>query len=450
MRFVITFICTFFVHAAVFAQPQIVDEIVGLVGDEIILYSDIQIQKNQLKSQGYPGPITDCEVLEEILFEKLLLNQAKVDSVEVTDDMINAELDKRLNVFIRQIGSEEALEEYYGKSISEIREDFFDVLKDQILVQRMEGQISSLVNVTPGDVEAFYKSIPEDSIPFVNASVEIAQIAIFPEATTEEKERLRERLRKFKEQVERGEDDFETLAALYSDDPGSASKGGNLGMQPRGTFVPEFDAVAFKLKDGEISAPFKTDYGFHIMQMIERRGEMYNANHILLIPKINSEQLSEAKQQLDSVRVLVLRDSVSFALAAAKYSSDERTKNQNGMMVNPKTGSTIYEMDELDPTVFLAIDTLEIGEISNSVYFQGTGRERGYRILKLISRTKPHRANMQEDYQLLQNMASQFLKADKMKSWMERRISETYIKVNDAYTECSFQHPWIKEENNVD
>ncbi len=428
------------------AQPQTIDEIVGVVGNEIVLYSDIQIQKNQIKAQGYQGDITDCQVLEEILFEKLLLNQAKVDSIEVTDDLVNTELNKRISVFVRQIGSEKALEEYYGKSMEEIREEFFDVLKDQLLVQRMEGQISADLNITPSDVQDFYNSIPKDSLPFISASVEMAMIAKYPKPSTEEVERVRQRLRDFKEQAETGKNDFETLAVLYSEDPGSATKGGTLGLKPRGTWVPEFDAVAFGLEEGQISSPFKTDYGFHIMKMKERRGEMYDANHILLIPKVNANQLMAAKTELDSVHALVVRDSISFAFAANKYSEDERTKNQNGAMVNPATGSTIYEMEELDPTLFLTIDTLDVGGVSNSVFFQGANREKGYRLIKLISRTEPHRANLTDDYQSMQSMASEKFRAQKMDGWMRDRIRETHVKINKNYTDCTFGYPWISDE----
>jgi peptidyl-prolyl cis-trans isomerase SurA len=439
---IIYFLCLFVGHIAQ-AQPQIIDEIVAVVGDEIILYSDVQLQKNQIKAQGYSGTITDCQVLEEILFEKIMLNQAKVDSIEVSDDMVNGELQKRIAVFVRQIGSEKALEEYYGKSMEEIREEFFEALKDQLLVQRMEGEISSELNITPSDVQAFYHSIDPDSLPFISASVEMAMIAKFPKPTVEETELVRSRLRDFKQQAETGKNDFETLAVLYSDDPGSAAKGGALGMKPRGTWVPEFDAVAFGLEEGQISAPFKTDYGFHIMKMNERRGEMYDANHILIVPKIESRQLIEAKVELDSVRVLVVRDSISFAFAANKYSDDERTKNSNGAMVNPATGSTIYQMDELDPSLFLTIDTLEIGEVSQPIFFQSDNREKGYRLIMLTERTEPHRANLTDDYQTLQAMATEKFRVERMDSWIRDRIKETFIKINKDYADCSFGYPWL-------
>lgn len=431
------------------AQPKLIDEIVAVVGAEIVLYSDIQIQKNQIKAQGYKGELTDCDVLEEILFEKIMLNQAKVDSLEVSDEMVEGELNKRIEVFVRQIGSIEALEKYYGKSISQIREEFFDALKDQLLVQRMESEIGSDMNVTPSDVQNFFNAIPKDSLPFINASVEMAMIAKFPKPSVEEVERVRNRLRSFKEAVEKGQDEFETLAALYSDDPGSASRGGNLGLKPRGTWVPEFDAIAFSLKEGEISAPFKTDYGYHIMQLLEMRGQLYNANHILMVPKISSDGLTTAREELDSIRTLILRDSVSFALAAARFSDHERSKNQNGAMVNPQTGSTIYEMDELDPTVFLTIDTLKKGGLSKPVFFEDVSREKGYRIIKLVNRTNPHRANLSDDYQILQRMASEKYRAENMDRWMRRRINETYIKLNEEYHDCDFGYPWLKETNIV-
>jgi peptidyl-prolyl cis-trans isomerase SurA len=428
-------------------KAQVIDEIVAVVGNEIILYSDIQIQKGQLKAQGFKGALSDCQVLEEILFEKLMLNQAKVDSLEVTDDMVQNQLDRRMDVFVRQIGSVEALEDYYGKSMEEIREDFFEVLKDQLLVQRMEGEISADINVTPSDVQEFFNEIPKDSLPYINASVQMAQIVKYPQVSRAEKEKVRARLMEFKEQVESGQEDFETLAALYSDDPGSAAKGGNLGMQPRGTWVPEFDAVAFNLEEGQVSTPFESDYGFHIMQLLERRGEMYNANHILLIPDVTSDELNKARTDLDSIRSLVVRDSVSFALAANKYSDDERTKNQNGSLVNQATGSTIFEMDELDPTLFPVIDTMEVGDVSRSFYFQTRSNEKGYRIIKLVERTQPHRANLTDDYQSMQNLATERLRAQAMDKWVRERIKDSFIKIEEKYQDCTFGYPWIEEDD---
>ncbi|MFT6996452.1 MAG: peptidyl-prolyl cis-trans isomerase SurA [Cryomorphaceae bacterium] len=444
LRFLLSALTLLFIVSS--ARAQVIDEIVAVIGNEIVLYSDIQIQKSQIKAQGFKGTLSDCQVLEEILFEKLMLNQAKVDSLEVTDDMVQGQLNRRMDVFIRQIGSVEALEDYYGKSMSEIREDFFDVLKDQLMVQRMESEISADINVTPSDVQEFFNEIPKDSLPYVNASVEMAQIVKYPSVSTKEKERVRSRLMEFKEQVETGQEEFETLAALYSDDPGSAAKGGRLGMQARGTWVPEFDAVAFNLEDGQISTPFKTDYGFHIMQLLDRRGEMYDANHLLLIPEVSSDGLNRARTDLDSIRTLVVRDSVSFALAANKYSDDELTKNQNGSLVNQASGSTIFEMDDIDPTLFPVIDTMEVGAVSKPFYFQTRSNEKGYRIVKLMNRTEPHRANLTDDYQSLQNMATERLRAQAMDKWVRERIDEAFVKIDEKYRDCAFGYPWIEED----
>lgn len=425
---------------------QVIDEVVAVVGNEIVLYSDLQLQKKQLESQGYKKRVDDCEILEDLLIEKLLLNQAKVDSVDMSDGLVEMELSKRMDVFIKQIGSVQALEEYYGKSLEEIREDFFDVLKDQMLVRRMQGEVTSDVNVTPADVESFYASIPADSLPYINASVEMAQIVKYPEPSREEIERIRTRLRNFKQQAESGEKDFETLAALYSDDPGSAAKGGNLGMKPRGTWVPEFDAAAYSMKEGEISAPFKTDFGYHILQLVELRGEMYEANHILLVPEISSKALNNARTALDTIRGFVMGDTLSFAFAANKYSDDERTKNQNGTMVNTQTGSTFFEMDELDPTLFLAIDTLVEGEVTQPFYFQNpASQQKGYRIVKLIRRTKPHRANPVDDYAYLQEAASQSIRGGEMDRWIRETIMSSYIRIDERYNGCAFDMPWLEK-----
>lgn len=427
-------------------ELPVIDKIIVVLGNEIILNSDVQLQKEQIRAQGYSGEVSDCAVLEEILYEKLLLNQAKLDSVEVTDDMVQTELDKRIRIFVQQIGSIEALEEYYGKSIAEIREEFGDVLRDQLLVQRMEGEITADVNVTPKDVRLYFESIPKDSLPYMNATVEMAQIVIYASSNIGEENRVKEKLRQYKEEVETGKNDFETLAVLYSEDPGSAVKGGELGLQSRGTFVPEFDAVAFGLKEGQVSSPFKSDYGYHIMQMVELRGEQYNARHILLKPKITAEELDNSLAELDSIRGLVKMDSLTFEQAANRFSDDERSKNQNGYIVNENTGSTVYEMDQIDPQLFQTIDTLEVDEYSKPAFYQSPDGKKGFRIIKLNNRTEPHRANLREDYQAMQNAASQSLRKQIVDKWMREKIAHTYLKMDEDYKDCAFNYLWIKDQ----
>lgn len=434
------------------AQPrgQVIDQVVAVVGDEPILKSDLTVSRTQLRGQGMKDKdIDDCTLLEDLLFEKLLLNQAQVDSVEVTEEQVKNEMQKRLNVFIQQVGSREALEEYYDKSMNEIKEELYDVLQQQMLVQRMQQKITQNLNTTPQDVRDYYESLTKDSVPRVNAAVEVGHIVKYPEVSREERLRVKERLREFKEGVVSGERDFTTLAVLYSQDPGSASKGGELGMTTRGTMVPEFDAVAMKLAEGEISDVFETDFGYHIMKMIEKDGDQYNARHILLKPKVSNDQLEESRVYLDSIATLIERDSISFEEAARKYSDDESTSNQNGFIVNQQSGSTVFEMDELDPQLFLTIDTLEVGEVSAATLWSDRKGQQGYRLVKLISRSEAHLANLKDDYQMLQNQASQKLRQEKMDSWIREKVEETYIHINDQYKSCNYEYDWSRKESSL-
>ena len=435
-----------FISRPVHAQPkrQLIDGIVAVVGDEIILQSDIEAQKDQMSQQGMPDDqITDCGVLENLLYQKLLLNQSKVDSLEVTDEQVQNELNKRLAMFIQQIGSEEALEKYYHKSMAEIREEFTGILKDQLLVQKMQSEITKNLDVTPADVEDYYNSLPKDSLPYVNAAVQLQQIVKDPKISPDEVKRIKDKLNEYRKEVVDGKKDFSTLAVLYSDDEASAVKGGELGMHPRGTFVPEFDAVAFTLKDGEVSKVFKTKYGYHIMQMIERRGDVYNARHILLKPKVTPAELQATKDYLDSLATQIRLDSISFKEAARKYSDDDNSKNQNGNIVNDKTGSTTFKMNELDPQLFTTIDTLEPGQISNAAYMTTEAGEKAYRLVKLISRTKPHKANLKDDYEMIMNKATEVKRQKMIDDWMKKHVSTTYVYLDPAYRNCKFQYDWL-------
>lgn len=435
------------ISAAVFGQPEvkIIDGIIGVVGDEIILRSDLENQKIQASAQGVSyGSNSKCRIMEDLLYEKLLLHQGGVDSVEVSEAQIQAELDKRINVFIEQIGSREKLEEYYGKSISEIKDEFYDVLEKQMVVQQMQHKITSEVKVTPSQVRDFFESLPKDSLPLINAEVEVGHIVVYPPENLEETRRVKKKLREYRKEILSGEKDFATVAVLYSEDPGSAVKGGELGMQGRGTFVPEFDAVGLSLAEGEISDVFETEYGFHIMQLIERRGEKYNARHILLKPKVSQEDLNKAKSLLVKVRKLIQTDSLTFAEAAAIYSEDESSKNQNGNVINPATGSSRFEMSELDPQIFLTIDTMKIKEVSRPAYMQKRDGRKAYRLIELRKRTEPHRANLKDDYQIIQDAARNQMSGETISEWINRRASVTFIEMHDEFHTCPFEYDWLK------
>lgn len=442
-------LCSFAIlfSAVAIGQPQvkIIDGIIGVVGDEIILRSDLENQRIQASAQGVDyGSDARCRILEDLLYEKLLLHQGGVDSVEVSEAQIQAELDKRINAFIEQIGSREKLEEYYGKSISEIKDEFYDVLEKQMIVQQMQRKISGDVKVTPSQVRGFFDSLPKDSLPLINAEIEVGHIVIYPPENLEETRRVKKKLRDYRTEILSGEKDFATIAVLYSEDPGSAVKGGELGMQGRGTFVPEFDAVGLSLAEGEISDVFETEYGFHIMQLIERRGEKYNARHILLKPRVGQEDLNTAKAELVKVRQLIESDSLNFAEAAAIYSDDESSKNQNGNVINPATGSARFEMSELDPQIFLTIDTMAVKEVSHPAYMQKRDGRKAYRLIELRKRTEPHRANLRDDYQIIQDAARNQMSGDAISDWINRRASVTFIEMHDEFHTCPFEYDWLK------
>ena len=412
------------------------------MGDEIVLLSDLLKQEQQYRQQ-YAQDLSSCDIVEQFLIEKLLLHQAKVDSLEVSDQQVESELDLRIRYFVNQFGSREKLEEFYQKSIVEIKNDFRKLLKDQLLIRQMQSKITGGIKITPADVKRFFEKIPEDSLPLMNSEVEMMQITVFPEVKSEEVKRVKDRLRGFKTEVENGKD-FATLAVLYSEDPGSASNGGELGMVGKGNFVPEFDAVAMSLQDGELSDVFETQFGYHLMQMIERRGEKYNARHILLKPRVEQSDLSRAKQKLDSIRTLIVDGEMSFDAAAARFSDDENTKNNGGLIVNRQTGTPRFEMNQVDPQLFFIIDKLKVGQISDPTLYTNENGEKGFRIVKLTQRTEPHKANLKDDYQVIQDVASQQLRNDRLNEWVHDKIRNTYIKIDPQYQRCQYKYPWFK------
>ena len=386
---------------------QEIDGVIAIVADEIILRSDVESQFKQYAESGMEvGPNTRCVLFEDLLVQKLLVHQAKVDSVVVEEAEVRSELDRRIQYFVAQIGSVERLEQFYEKSIEEIRAEFYEVINEQLLVQRMQGQITSAVKVTPKEIKEFYNSIPEDSLPFVNAEVKLAQLTINPEVSQQQKEETRAKLNALRERIVKGED-FGTLAYLYSEDPGSAQQNGELGFMRREQLVPEFAAAAFDLEKGEISQVVETDFGYHIIEMIERKGQELNARHILLKPKVNPSDLILVKDKLDSIYTEIeTNDSVNFELMVQEYSNDKESKNNAGVMLNPQTGSPMFEVNTLnqyDPNLFYTVDRLKVGDLSKPVMYEKQDGTRAYRILKLVTYTDPHVANLDQDYQRVMN-----------------------------------------------
>ncbi len=431
------------------AQEEVVDEISAIVGKNIILKSEIEAQYMQYRMQeGITGgeSTVKCRILEDLLYQKLLLNQAQIDSIEASDSEVEMSMDQRLRYFISQFGSEEKLEEFYKKSIIEIKEEMRELVREQMMVDKVQQHITQDVSITPSEVRKFYRSLPEDSIPYVNAQVEVAQIVKLPPVSVEQKLYIKDKLKNIRQRILDGES-FKALAVLYSEDPGSAKKGGELGFHGRGELYPEFEAVAFKLKKGEISEVIETKAGFHIIELMERRGDYFNVRHILLRVKPTAQDLEEAKDFLDSLAMLIEHDSITFAEAVMEY-SDDPNKNNGGLIINPATGATKFDAEELDPQVFFVIDKLQVGEISRPVLYENEEGKQAFRLLKLETRTKPHVANMRDDYNALQEWALQDKQQRAVGSWIKEKIYDAYIRIDEDYWGCDFRYDWFKSELN--
>lgn len=426
-------------------ESVVIDEVVAVVGDKPILKSDLYNQQKQLESQGISmGSNAHCQILDEMLYQKLLYNQALLDSVEVSDGQVEQVLDRRLRFFIQQIGSREQLEAYYGKSVEELKNEFRPLVREQELSKMMESQITQNVRVTPAEVKSFYNSMPEDSIPTVESEIEFAHITIKPEYSAEETENTIARLQEIRTRILNGES-FKTMAILYSEDPGSARKGGELGFYGRGELYPEFEATAFELGPGEISEIIETQAGYHIIQMIERRGELINVRHILMQPKISAAQLSQARSKLDSIRQLII-DSVYDFTEAAKEFSDDPNKLNGGMVVNPYTNTTRFKNEEIDQNLFFAINELREGEITKPVPYMTPDNEQAFRIVKLVRRIEAHTATLKGDYDFIQQLALERKKLNKVQDWIDNKIKDTYINVNENYRNCNFTAKWINSD----
>lgn len=429
------------------AQQKVIDRVIAVVGKNIVKQSELETQYTQYLSQGMdPTENTRCTLLEELLYQKLLLAQAQKDSVEVSDAQVEGELDRRLRLYIQQFGTREKFEEFYGKSVEEFKEELRENLRDIMLAQTMQSKITGDISVSPNEVKEYYKSIHPDSLPYINAEVEVGQIVRKAPVSAEAKRDAKEKIEGLRQRILKGED-FALLARLYSDDLSSAKVGGEIKNVPRGQFVPEFESLAFSLPEKETSPVFETDYGYHIMQTMQRRGEIVDVRHILLIPKINALDLDKARTLLDSVYNLIVKDSISFSDAAGKYSQDEESKSSGGLIIDPRTGSTKIEMNilsQVDPTVFYTVDKLKEGEVSKPALMATRDGKQAYRLVYLKSRTQPHKANLKDDYQRMQGEALAEKQEGIINAWIKRKLEVTYIKVADDFKNCDFNNNWLK------
>ncbi len=447
MKNLITTIFVLFIILSTYAQDTIMaDKIIARVGDDIVLQSEIEEQYLQMVSQRMQtDKNTKCEILESLLFHKLLLNQADLDSIFVTNSDVENEVEQRLQIFIDQAGSVTELEQHLGKSIFEIRKGLFDIMKEQLRAQKVQMTLSENMKITPSEVNEYYETIDKNSLPIIDETLELQVITIEPQITKEQADYTIKKMEKWKNQIETGEKQFETIALVYSEDESSAGDGGQLPFMARGELVPEFASVAFKLKKGQISDVVKTDFGYHIIRLDERKGERIKVSHILVSPKANASSRIDAKKRLDSILNVIKLDSISFTDAALKFSDDKETKKNGGLYFNPSTGSTQIEVSILPRNISKQISDTEIGGYTKVIETRDALGKVSYNIYKIKSRTNKHNASVSTDYQLIHNMALQSKNEEIIDSWIEEKQKTTYIHIDAKYLKCDFKTKgWIK------
>ncbi len=428
-------------------QKNVIDQVVAVVGDEPVLRSDIEFQHQQALMQGvdFAGDMK-CHILEQMLVQNLLLEQAKIDSIEVSENQVLMTVDRQINEFINRAGSREKLEEWLNKSILRIKEEQRELVRNQMLTQQMRSEITKDIDVTPMEIRRFFRETDEDSLPRMPAQYEYQKIAITPKISQDEIDRVKGRLRDFQRQVREGRD-FATLAVLYSEDPNSAARGGELGLTPRANLVPEFSQVAFNLRDkNKVSKIVETEFGFHIMQLVERQGDRINVRHILLKPKPAQEAIDEAREVADSLVSLIRKDSISFADAALRFSMDKDTRASGGTVINPQTQSTKFELQQIQPSIARQVESMEEGEVSDPFLMkdQRLGTDQ-YTIVRLQKKTPPHRANMIDDYQTIKRLLENKKQEETFKEWVRKKQHDTYISISGEWRNCEFEFDgWLK------
>ncbi len=418
------------------AQPLIIDRVVGVVGDFNVLQSDIEQQYLQMKMSGmYMDPDIRCEIFNHFVEQKLLMAQAKIDSVEMSPDMVEMQMEARLDYFIAQFGSQKEMEEYFNKSIFDIKDDLREAIGEQMITDQVSQSITEDVSTTPSDVKSFYRSLHPDSIPYINTEVELAQILTYPSYSDEAVFLLKERLLELRRRVQEGED-FGTLAILYSEGP-SASRRGELDYMLRSELDKAYANEAWTLKPGQVSKIVESSFGYHIIQMVDRRGDRAKTRHILMNPKADANAKQKAIYKLDSLKNVIELDSISFEKAAKRYSEDRTTGVNGGLIVNPRTNASTFELDQLPTKDYYMIRNMEIGQLSDPYESTDTKGKACYKMLFLKSRTEPHRANLKQDYLLLQNMALQYKNSQVIKEWYEEKKKSTYIRVDPSFKDCA-------------
>ena len=437
-------------------NAQLIDKIVAQVGDEIILLSNIQaaklqqVQERNLEVKDI-NTLSDCKIIEDLMYQNLLLNQARLDSLPVSDEQVDSEMENRLRYIISSMpGGRDQFEKFYGKSITQIKEDFRVIIRNQILARDMQQKLTSSVSVTPKEVEAYFKNLPKDSIPYINMKLSFQQIAYFPAITQEDKNKVYNELRDIRSKILAGDKSFEFYARTKSEDPGSAAQGGKIAAS-KGMMVPAFEAAVFSLKPGEISEVFESEYGYHVLKLNSRLGEDYTCQHILLTVKSSEESLNDAAAKIDSCYSLLLDNKITWDEAVLRFSNDENTKQNKGIITNPRTGEQTWDMqdlNEIDREIYVLTDALEESKFTQpNIYFDVMARKQGFRIVRLMKRFPPHIANLTDDYMLIKRAAENDKMQKTLEKWVESKVNNVYIRLDDSLKNCDFNYKWTTQTN---
>ena len=426
---------------------SVIDEVIWVVGDEAILRSEVEEERLRAQYEGTPIPGDPyCVIPEQLAIQKLFLHQAIIDSIEANESSVSHQVDMRMNYYVNQIGSKEKMEEYFRKTSSEIREEMMTAVRNQMIIQQMQAKLTENIKPTPAEIRRYYNSLPLDSIPMMPAQVEVQILSFEPPVPVEETERVKRRLREFTERVQSGSADFSMLARLYSEDTESAKRGGELGFVGKGQLVPEFAEVAFNLNDPKrVSRIVQTEYGYHIIQLIEKKGDRINCRHILLRPRISANDKVHAIERLDSIRNLIVNDSLLFDLAVIHFSEDKNTVMNAGLMINQNTGSSRFEYQDLAPEIAKQIYQMQEGEVSQPFVMMDQQKNREVcAIVKLKKKTDIHRANLTDDFQTIKQMLEQKLSAEFIHNWILKKQKTTFVQIDPEWQGCDFEYPgWI-------
>ena len=441
-----------FAAVSVYGQDNVIDEVVWVVGDEAILKSDVESERLNAQYEGrkFDGD-PYCIIPEQLAVQKLFLHQAAIDSIEVSEQEVIGQVERRTNWLIEQVGgSKEKLEEYYNKTSTQIREMLRENIRDGLTVQKMQQHIVGEIKITPAEVRRYFKDLPQDSIPFVPTQVDVQIVTLEPKIPLEEVERVKKTLRDYTDGINSGKMSFATYARFYSEDPGTARRGGELGFMGKGELVPEYANVAFNLQDpNKVSKIVETEFGFHIIQLIEKRGDRINTRHILLKPKVEEKDLEAALVRLDSIADDIRNQKFTFDDAATYISQDKDTKNNHGLMANKNTGTARFEMQDLaqvSQEVAKMVENMNVGEISRAFTMINDKGKEVCAIVKLKSRINGHKATISEDYQRLKAIVMEKRSEDKLEKWIKEKQKHTYVRLNEKWQKCDFKYPgWIKE-----